>query len=99
AIGLGGAIAAAFADGAIDEYPLLRIRIFSLFSPAALLGGAGLIINQDRNALHGAQVALRLIKIAAMADNDPVRQILRTRILFWFIGNDDDFRYPFRPNL
>src|SRR5580704_6111589 len=44
------AIAAAFADRVVDENALWRIGKFAAFAAAALLGGAGLVVDQYREA-------------------------------------------------
>src|SRR5690606_39775920 len=52
---LGAAVAAAFADQRIHHNALLRIDQLAALAAAALLGGASLVVDQDRRALHLAQ--------------------------------------------
>src|SRR5262249_24123517 len=44
------AIAAALADELVDDHALVGIREFAALAATALLGGAGLVINQRRDA-------------------------------------------------
>src|SRR5258708_12433795 len=73
AIGLRRAIAAALADGLVDEDALGRIGVLAALAAAALLGGAGLVVDQDRDAGHLTQIALDLVEPVAMVDVDPRR--------------------------
>src|SRR5258707_13872584 len=52
------AVAAAFADEVVDEDALRRIRIQSSLAAAALFGGAGLIVDREREALDLSPVAV-----------------------------------------
>src|SRR6185503_5526622 len=66
AVGLDGAVAAAFAHGLVDEDALVRIGEGAALPPAALLGGAGLVIDDGGHALDLAQVALDAVQLVAM---------------------------------
>src|SRR5690606_33474199 len=50
AVRLNGAVAAGLADEIVDDDALVRIRILATLAAAALLGGAGLIVDHDRHA-------------------------------------------------
>ena len=60
------AIAAAFADALVDEDALRRIRIEAALAAAALFRRAGLVVDQDREALDLAQLPLHRVEFAAM---------------------------------
>ncbi len=60
------AIAAAFADALVDEDALRRIRIEPALAAAALFRRAGLVVDQDREALDLAQLLLHRIEFAAV---------------------------------
>src|SRR5258708_36972085 len=68
AIGLRRAIAAALADGLVDEDALGRIGVLAALAAAALLGGAGLVVDQDRDAGHLTQSAAGLVEPGAMGE-------------------------------
>src|SRR5439155_459865 len=68
-------------------------RILVLLAAAALLGGAGLVVDQRRHAGRLAQLALHGVELVAMADGDARRPIGRRRIFLRLVGHHDD-----RPN-
>ena len=76
AIGGRRAIAAAFADALVDEDALRRIRIEPALAAAALFGGAGLVVDQDREALDLAQLLLHGVELAAVMDGRAGREII-----------------------
>ena len=57
-IGCRAAIAAAFADQMVDEQTPGRILHVTALAPAPLLGGAGLVVNQDRDPFDLTQFPL-----------------------------------------
>src|SRR6185436_4731508 len=59
AIRLHAAVAAAFADLLVDEDLARRVNELAALAPAALLGGAGLLVDQHRDARRLAQFALQ----------------------------------------
>src|SRR5215470_18083732 len=69
------AVAAALADEVVDEGALGRIGIESALAATALFGGAGLIVDQHRQPLGLAQLALQLVHLAAMMDGHARREI------------------------
>jgi hypothetical protein len=67
AVALHRAIAAAFADALVDEDAARRVDQLALLASAPLLGGAGLLVDQHRDALDLAQPALhRVERLARM---------------------------------
>ena len=67
AIGDFSAIAAAFADFRVNEGADGGIRPFAALAQASSLGRAGLVVEDDRNALVFAKLALRLVHLVAVA--------------------------------
>ena len=57
AVRLHAAIAAAFAHGVVDEQALVRVGEFALLAAAALLGRAGLVVDQHGDASRAARAA------------------------------------------
>src|SRR6185312_11109635 len=61
AVGDCRAIAAALANTLIDEDALVRIRVKTALAAATLLRRAGLVVDQDREALDLAQAPLHRV--------------------------------------
>ena len=93
------AIAAAFADLLVDHHPLRRIDHDLALPAAALLGGAGLVVDQDAGALDLAKLALDAVQIVAMLDPHSSGKPGRPGILLRLVRDDDDARSPFRREL
>src|SRR6185437_5471024 len=70
AVRLVRAVATALADQLVDEDALGRIGILAALPAAALLGGAGLVVDDDGEARRLAQLALNSVELVAMADGD-----------------------------
>ncbi len=64
------AIAAALAHQIVDDDALERIGKRAALTAAALLGGAGLVVDQHRNARHVGQRALHGVELVAVVDSD-----------------------------
>ena len=86
------AVAAALADRVVDEHALGRIGEGAALAAAALLGGAGLVVDQHGDARDLAQLALHRVELVAMADGDAVREAGVDRVLVGLVGDDDDLR-------
>ena len=56
------------------------IRIFPALAQTALFGGAGLIVDENRDAFRLRQVALDLVENIAMVDDQPRRPRRQRRI-------------------
>src|SRR6185437_16240343 len=89
AVRLRRAIAAALAHRLVDEDALGRIGVFAALAPAALLGGAGLVVDQDGDALDLAQIALNLVEPVAVVDVDPGREA--DAAIFLRLAADHDY--------
>src|SRR6185437_15587519 len=61
------AIAAAFADEVVDDDAAGRVGKASALAPAALFGGAGLVVDDRADPRGLAQLALHRIEVVAMA--------------------------------
>src|SRR4051812_50186836 len=67
------AIAAAFADQLVDEGALGGIRIQPALAATALFRGAGLVIDDDRQAFDVAQLALNGVELTAVVGGGGLR--------------------------
>ena len=74
AIGLFSAVTAALADPFIDEHALGRCDHLLAFAFAAQLRGAGLVVDQYRDAGDPGQLPLRFVEPVTMAQLDAMRQ-------------------------
>src|SRR5262249_55678521 len=92
------AVAAALADEIVDEDALGRIGIESALAAAALLGGAGLVVDQDGEALDLAKLLLQRVHLAAVMHGRAGREIIR-RILAGIVGDDHEALAAFGPDL
>ena len=93
------AIAAAFADGFVDEHALLRIGERAALAPAAFFSGTRLVIDHRRHAFDGAQIALHLIQVFAVVNVDAGREAEVERIFIRLVGDDDDALHTFGADL
>ena len=84
------AIAAALADQLVDDHPLVGVGERAALAAAALLGGAGLVIDQSGDARHLAQPALHGVELVAMEDAHAGREAGAERILARLVGDDGD---------
>ena len=94
AVRLDAAVAAALADELVDDDALRRIGILAALAAAALLGGAGLVVEQHRAARRVAQLALHGVEVVAVVDLDVAGEVAG-RILVRLVGDDDDLRHAF----
>ena len=79
AVGGDRAIAAAFADEVVDIGEALGVLHLPALAAAALLGGAGLLVDQHRDAGDLAQLLLHGIEILARVDRHALRADRRAR--------------------
>ena len=84
------AIAAALADQLVDDHPLVGVGERAALAAAALLGGAGLVIDQGRDARHLAQPALDGVELVAVRDTHAGREAAAERIFVRLVGDDGD---------
>ena len=89
AVRLDAAVAAALAHGRVDEHALVGIGEQAALAAAALLGGAGLVVDQHGDARHLAQLLLQALQLAAVVDRHALRDGAE-RILVRLVGDDDD---------
>ncbi len=90
AIGFFRAIAAALAHRFVDEDALLRVRVKAALAAPPLLGRAGLIVDEHREARRLAQLALDGVELVAMADLNAPREAGIGRIFLGLVGDHDD---------
>ena len=76
AVRLHAAIAAAFADQLVDDDALVGIGKGAALAAAALLGGAGLVVDQHRDAGDRRQARVcTAIELVAVMDGDAARPV------------------------
>src|SRR3984893_551260 len=93
------AIAAAFADQFVDDDALIGIGEGVALPAAALFGGAGLVVDQHRDAGDFGKLLLYFDQIVAVMDGQPLRPFNVGRIFVRLVGDDDDALGAFRGNL
>ncbi len=69
------AVAAALADALVDEHAPGRLGQQALLAPAAQLGRAGLVVDQQGHAGHFAQFALHRVELAAVVKARAARKL------------------------
>src|SRR5690606_18911441 len=84
------AVAAAFADQLVDEHALRRIRHAAALAAAALLGGAGLVVDDGGDALFLAQLTLHPVQRLSVLDPRVGRQGDVLAVLLWLVADDGD---------
>jgi hypothetical protein len=99
AVGLHATVSAPFTDRCVDEHPPGRIGELATLAPAAFLGGAGLVIDQDRHAGMIAQFALHGIELIAMMNRRIRGEVRDLSIFFRIVGDNDDPLDAFRRQL
>src|SRR5260221_2997544 len=90
AVRLHAAIAAALAHGLVDDHALGRILHRAALAPAALLGGAGLVVDQHTDALRRGKLALHTVELVPMLNGYAGRDAGAARIFIRLVGDDDD---------
>ena len=88
-------IAAAFADPFVDKYPAVRVLHGAAPAPAALLGGAGLVEDQDRDTGAGGQFRLGAVESVPAHDRHAFGEAVGLRVMTGLLGHHDDARDPF----
>src|SRR5262249_58539143 len=71
AVRLHAAVAAAFAHQLVDHHALVRIRIGAALAAAAFLRGAGLVVDERRDARDGGPPGLPLHPLVAAGGGGP----------------------------
>jgi len=72
AIGLDAAVATPLAHGLVNEDPLVRVGKFAFLAATPFLGGAGLVIEENRNPFEVAQFALHAGYVITIIDSDEI---------------------------
>ena len=75
------AIPAALADALVDQDPARGLRHLPATAPTALLGGAQLVVNHDRHALHALQFGKHRLEVFARSQLGRGRQTGLTGVL------------------
>src|SRR6185503_11234467 len=99
AVRLHTAVAAALADELVDDDALVGIGELAALAAAALLGRAGLVVDQYREAGHVGEAGLHRHQVVAMVDRDAGRKARIARIFPRLVGDDDDLLGTFRRHL
>ena len=80
----------------VDEEPPRRVDQLALLAPAPLLGGAGLLVDQDRHALHLAQAPLHRVELVAAVELGAGREAAVDGVVLGdVVGEHDDLRRAF----
>ena len=96
AVALHRAVAAAFAHQLVDHHALGRLDQRAALAAAALLGGAGLVVDQDGAARQLAQLLLDGIELVAVVHRHARGQpALHGLVLLGLVGDDDDLLRAF----
>ena len=74
AVALHRAVAAAFAHQLVDDHALGRVDHRAALAAAALLGGAGLVVDDDGDARDLAQLALHVVELVAVVHGHARRE-------------------------
>ena len=90
AVGLDAAVAAALAHGGVDKGALGRVDQLAALAPASLLGGAGLVIDDHRDALELAQLALHRVQFVAVMESDDGGESGAARVLVRLVADQGD---------
>src|SRR6185437_3600651 len=90
AVRLGRAVAAAFADEVVDADAAGRVRETAALPAAALLGGAGLVVDDRGDAGQLAQLALHVVELVAVTNRRVRRELGAGWVFFGLVGDDDD---------
>ncbi|KAF1853937.1 hypothetical protein Lal_00005148 [Lupinus albus] len=90
-------VAAALADQLVDDDALGRIDHLAALAAAALLGGAGLVIDQDADARDLAHLLLHAVEIVAMLDGGELRQPVADAVFLRLVADDGDALHALRP--
>ena len=99
AVGLGAAIAAALAHGLVDDQAHVGVGKLAALAPAALLGGAGLVVDQHAGTGHLAQLALHLVQRVAVVDGDARRPAGHAVVFTGLVRHHGDARHAFGMHL
>ncbi len=99
AVRLHAAVAAAFADEFVDDDALVGVRERAALAAAALFGGAGLVVEQHRDALDVAQLALDEVEVVAVMERRAGRELRAVAIFAGLVGDHRDALDAFGPDL
>ena len=99
AIRLLRAIPATFANQIIDEYALWRVRKAALLAATAPLRRAGLIVDENGQAVGVAKIPLHGVEVAAVVHFDNSRKIAGSRVFLWLVADDDNLSRTLGGNL
>ena len=90
AVRLHATIAAALADQLVDDHALVGVRVGAALASAALLGGAGLVVEQERDTGDRGQFALDGVEFVAMVQRRAGRPLRARRIFAWVVADHGD---------
>ena len=90
AVGLLTAVAATLADRRVDEGALGRVFHLAALAPATLLGGAGLVVDDHRDALELTQLTLHGIQFTAVVEAGDRREGIAARVLVRLVADQGD---------
>ena len=94
AVALYAAVAAAFTHQLVDDHPHGRVDSGATLAAAALLGGAGLVVNDGGGAFDLAELALDVVEQIAVFHLRVTRH-LHALVLLGLVGDDHHFGRAF----
>ncbi|MDT4815802.1 hypothetical protein FQZ97_488390 [compost metagenome] len=77
----------------------MRVHQLAALAATALLGGAGLVVDQHRHALELAQFALHGIQLTTVVEADDGRESGAARVLLRLVGDQRDALHAFGEDL
>src|SRR5690606_8918004 len=90
AVGFLATVAATLAHSGVDEHALGRVLELAALAPPTLLGGAGLVVDDHRDALELAQLALHGVQFAAVMVAGVRREAVAAGVLVGLVADDGD---------
>ena len=99
AVRLHAAIAAALAHVRVDDDAPVRVLQQAALAPAPLLGRAHLVVDDGRDTLPLAQLALHLVERVPVMDRHAVRELPVEGVFLRLVGDHGDAADAFRLNL
>ena len=99
AVRLRVAVPAALADPVVDERAPVRVHHRAALAAPALLGRAGLVVDEDAHPLDLAELTLDLVEVAPVGELRPASEHRGRAVLLRLVGHEPDRLHPLAPHL